>query len=169
MCGAPACPCPAPSRRWSDAAALDALEQLSGYAAAQGWPGNWRLTEAAQPASDPLEKLEEDKEQVRALAERYGLLSREIVNREARWGDLFKALRIMELAGELLAGHFFEGLSGPQFISPRALSRLQSHAPPESFWLNATDPASPCGLSLGWAGMACPPAKAPTSPAWIEP
>lgn len=127
-------------------------------ATAQGWPGNWRLMEAAQPASDPLEKLEQDKEQVRALAERYGVLSREIVNREARWGELFKALRIMELAGELLAGHFFKGLSGPQFISPQALSRLQSHAPPESFWLNATDPASPCGLSLDWDGL---PARRP--------
>ena len=53
---------------------------------ARGWPGHWRLVDAGRPAGDALEKLEEDKERVRGLAERYGILNREIVNREARWG-----------------------------------------------------------------------------------
>ena len=119
-------------------------------AIARGWPGHWHLTDASPPAIDPLEQLEDAKQRLRGLAERYGLLNREIVNREARWGDLFKAVRIMELAGELVAGHFFEGLSGPQFITPRALHRLRNHRPPASFWLNAVDPAAPCGLSLDW-------------------
>ncbi len=119
-------------------------------AVAQGWPGNWRVTEPATPAADALEKLEEDKQRVRGLAERYGLVNREIVNREAGWGELFRAIRIMELAGELVAGHFFTGLSGPQFITPRALHRLQNHRPAQSFWINALDPAAPCGLSLDW-------------------
>ena len=56
----------------------------------------------------------------------------------------------MELAGELIAGHFFEGLSGPQFITPRALHRLRNHRPPQCFWVNAIDPAAPCGLALDW-------------------
>ena len=119
-------------------------------AIARGWPGHWHLTDASPAAGDPLEQLEDAKERLRGLAERYGVVNREIVNREARWGDLFKAVRIMELAGELVAGHFFEGLSGPQFITPRALHRLRSHRPPPNMWMNALDPAAPCGLSLDW-------------------
>ena len=119
-------------------------------AVAQGWPGHWRLTDAFRPANDPLEQLEDDKDRVRGLAERYGFLNREIVNREARWGRLFKAVRVMELAGELIAGHFFKGLSGPQFITPRAFHRLGNHHSPQSFWMNAIDPAAPCGLSVDW-------------------
>ena len=119
-------------------------------AVARGWPGNWRLTEEMRPVGDALQKLEEDKERVRVLAARYGLLNRDIVSRETRWGDLFKAVRVMELAGELIAGHFFTGLAGPQFIAPRALYRLQNLRPPRSFWLSAIDPAAPCGLSVDW-------------------
>jgi len=57
----------------------------------------------------------------------------------------------MELAGEVTQGLFFEGLSGPQFISTRALARLQQNEkPPKHFWCNALDPVSPCGLGLDW-------------------
>ena len=119
-------------------------------AVALGWPGQWRLSEAIQSATDPLERLEDNKDRVRSLAERYGIVNREIVNREARWGELFRAVRVMELAGELIAGHFFEGLSAPQFIAPRALHRLRNHTPPQCFWVNAVDPAAPCGLALDW-------------------
>ena len=119
-------------------------------AIALGWPGQWRLVEPSAPPGDPLEQLEDDKERVRALAERYGIVNREIVNREARWGEVFRAVRVMELAGELIAGQFFAGLSGPQFITPRALHRLRNHRPPPCFWVNAVDPAAPCGLSLDW-------------------
>ncbi len=118
--------------------------------AAQGWPGNWRLNEVPQVLDDPVEQMEETKERARVLLNRYGFLCREIVNREVRWASLFKALRIMELAGEVIAGYFFEGLSGPQFITPRALHPLRAQRPPKSFWMSAMDPASPCGLSLDW-------------------
>ena len=57
----------------------------------------------------------------------------------------------MELAGEVTQGLFIEGLSGPQFISPRALARLQQkEKPPTHFWCNALDPISPCGLGVDW-------------------
>ena len=58
---------------------------------------------------------------------------------------------MMELAGEIVSGYFFEGLSGPQFITPAALQAFNrlTDAPPSSYWMNASDPASPCGLGLG--------------------
>jgi len=91
---------------------------------------------------------------VHVLLDRYGVVTREIANREGgvfRWRELFRALRIMELAGEVLQGLFFSGLGGPQFISQRAFSRLQQNEkPPTHFWCNAVDPVSPCGLGLDW-------------------
>ena len=55
----------------------------------------------------------------------------------------------MELSGEIVAGHFFDGIPGLQFVSPLALRNLrQGLAQDTIFWLNALDPASPCGLGL---------------------
>jgi len=99
-------------------------------------------------------ELEECRERVHLLLDRYGVVTRELANRETdvlRFSKLFKALRVMELAGEVTQGLFFDGLSGPQFISPRALARLQQNeAPPDHFWCNALDPVSPCALGLEW-------------------
>ena len=114
--------------------------------------GNWHLLPEAEPAADPLEAEERCKERVRLLLDRYGLLFRELLQRESapfRWSALFRSLRLMELSGEILSGCFFEGIPGPQFISNRAFRRLQRDLPEkEVFWINATDPASPCGLPL---------------------
>ena len=60
----------------------------------------------------------------------------------------------MELAGEVMTGHFFNGLATPQFITPRALSALTANLPAsEHFWMSATDPTAPCGLGLDWEGL----------------
>ncbi len=124
----------------------------------RGFAGNWQLAAPPPTETDPLTALEEDKERARLLLDRYGVLSRELANREGgnlRWAKLFRALAMMELAGEIVSGYFFEGLSGPQFITPAALqafNRLPG-APPMTFWLNASDPASPCGLGLGAAEL----------------
>ena len=125
-----------------------------------GWPGHWQLIHTRAP-EDALSLLEADKERVRMLLDRYGLINRDIVRREGlsagpgrgiwRWRDAFRALRVMELAGEVSSGLFFDGLSTPQFISPRALSMLQGNIPKaQNFWISAYDPASPCGLALDW-------------------
>jgi ATP-dependent Lhr-like helicase len=55
----------------------------------------------------------------------------------------------MELSGEVMAGIFFHGIPGPQFISHRAFRRLQRKLPEDViYWINATDPASLCGIQL---------------------
>jgi len=124
----------------------------SGYA--DPWAGTWYLRPVQDAAGDRLDELEDAKERARLLLDRYGLVCREIANREGsmlRWAALFRALRIMELGGEVTAGYFFHGLSGPQFAPPAMLTVLQSERPrPGVFWCNALDPVSPCGLGLDW-------------------
>jgi len=53
------------------------------------------------------------------------------------------------LSGEVLAGNFIEGLPNLQFATPEFVERLRVD-PPENhvYWINATDPASLCGLDL---------------------
>lgn len=123
-----------------------------------GWAGLWRLVPPAE-TMDPLTRLEADKDLVRLLLDRYGLINREIVTREGwhrgntawRWRDAFRALRVMELAGEVLSGQFFEQLSTPQFVTSRSLATLQTAGfYTDTFWVNATDPVAPTGLGLNW-------------------
>ncbi len=103
---------------------------------------------------------------MRQLLERYGILFRELLQHELpafRWGALFRTLRLMELSGEILAGCFFEGVPGLQFIAPSAFRSLQQAFPEDDvYWLNATDPASMCGVSL--AGLKTKlPKRVPTT------
>ncbi|HQH71444.1 MAG TPA: ATP-dependent helicase, partial [bacterium] len=99
-------------------------------------------------------------DRVRLLLDRYGVLFRDLLTRESsafRWGRLFKALRIMELSGEIVGGYFFEGIPGLQFISPAALRTMPFHLSEEPvFWLGAADPASLCGVSLTGLGYDLP-------------
>jgi ATP-dependent Lhr-like helicase len=120
-------------------------------AESRGFAGNWQLTAFPEDDGDPLTRLEDDKDRARMLLDRYGILSRELANREGgllRWARLFRALCMMELAGEIVSGYFFEGLSGPQFATPAAVQTFIRDAEPSTFWINATDAASPCGLGL---------------------
>ncbi|MCZ6616543.1 MAG: hypothetical protein O7E57_00315, partial [Gammaproteobacteria bacterium] len=124
---------------------------------AQGWTGNWLLNTVTDEVPDPLSELEDNKERARLLLDRYGFACRELANREGgamRWRNLFKALRIMELSGEVVTGYFFSELSGPQFITPRALNHFQQNKTPnEHLWMSALDPASPCGMGLPWEAL----------------
>ncbi|MDE0658182.1 MAG: DEAD/DEAH box helicase [Gammaproteobacteria bacterium] len=122
-----------------------------------GWPGTWYRCEIPAPVDDGIDKLEQSKERCRLLLDRYGVLTREHANREGgafRWTSVFPALRVMELSGEVVAGLFFDELSGPQFALPEAVRRLERlRKPGASFWISALDPAAPCGLGLGLAEL----------------
>ena len=132
----------------------------------RSFPGNWHLLPQPELSDDLLETEERRKERVRVLLDRYGILFRELLQRELpalAWPAVFRSLRIMELSGEVLAGYFFEGIPGPQFISPRAFRRLQRNLPEETvFWINAADPASLCGAQLEILKGKLPPRVATT-------
>jgi ATP-dependent Lhr-like helicase len=123
--------------------------------------GNWRLVPWPELSDDLLETEERRKDRVRLLLDRYGILFRELLQREwpaFHWANIFRALRIMELSGEVMSGIFFHGIPGPQFISHRAFRRLQQRLPEESiYWVNATDPASLCGLQIDSFHGSLPP------------
>jgi ATP-dependent Lhr-like helicase len=114
--------------------------------------GDWyRLASIALP-DDRLDLEELNKDRARVLLDRYGVLFRQLLERELptlSWKGLFRTLRILELSGEIKGGYFFEGINGLQFISTKALETLWQGSPTDYiYWMNATDPASPCGLGL---------------------
>jgi len=128
---------------------------FSRWTGAVPFAGNWYRLERG-PLSPPetdnlLEDIERAKDRARLLLDRYGLLFRELLQWEMppfQWPAIFRALRLMELSGEVLGGIFFHGISGLQFISPKAFRLLQRKLPDGVWWLNACDPASCCGLPL---------------------
>ena len=114
--------------------------------------GNWFILPRLEESTDPLEREERNKDRVRVLLGRNGILFKELLLRELpplQWGKLFRTLRIMEMSGEILSGSFFTGVPGLQFISHEAYRLLEQGLPRETvYWINAADPASLCGSGL---------------------
>lgn len=114
------------------------------------YTGNWFLLPELESNGDPMEIEERNKDRVRLLMDRYGILFRELLQRESdpfQWGRIFRSLRLMELSGEIFSGYFFQGIPGPQFISPSTLRKLRQDLPQNPiYWMKANDPASCCGL-----------------------
>ena len=92
------------------------------------------------------------KDRVRLLLDRFGILFRQLLSRELpvfQWPAIFRSLRLMELSGEVVAGCFFNGIPGLQFVSSRMLRLLREKLPDDGlYWISAQDPASICGLGI---------------------
>jgi ATP-dependent helicase Lhr and Lhr-like helicase len=147
--GGPAGPPTRPGR----AARAGRRRAFDRWGATRPFTGDWfRLEHAGGEAPDLLDLAELTKDRARQLLSRYGVVFRELCGRELpalQWGRVFRALRLMELSGEVVSGHFFDGVPGLQFASHAAFRVLRRGLPEDSvFWLNALDPASPCGLGL---------------------
>lgn len=114
--------------------------------------GAWMRVPRPDMAADLIESEERKKDRARVLLDRYGVLFKQLLQREGppfRWASLFRTLRLMELSGEVLGGCFFLGLPGLQFASHQAFRALQHRLPDDAvYWMNATDPASACGLGI---------------------
>jgi ATP-dependent helicase Lhr and Lhr-like helicase len=134
--------------------------------AARPYPGLWSRVDPPPAERDALEEEELNRDRVRLLLDRYGVLFRELLARELpplQWSRLFRSLRLMELSGEVLAGHFFTGISGLQFASPTAFRRLRGGLSQDAvYWFGAQDPISPCGLDLEVLRGTLPPRRATT-------
>ena len=114
--------------------------------------GRWRLLQGRQDLS-PVANAELEKEGARMVLARYGVVFRELLEHELpplRWTKVFRALRLLELSGEIISGHFFQGVPGIQFATHEAIRRLAEPLPGERiYFINACDPASVCGLGCG--------------------
>jgi ATP-dependent helicase Lhr and Lhr-like helicase len=127
------------------------------FAAALPSGGAWFRPRVPPVPSDALDQEALLLDRARLLLDRYGVLCRDILVREVpvlAWGGVFRALRRLELSGEVVAGEFFTGLSGPQFASPRAVRLLAGGMTGrEAWWCAALDPVLAAG---GGPGMALP-------------
>jgi ATP-dependent Lhr-like helicase len=118
-------------------------------------PGRWfSLDREELSGEEPWYQEELDRERVRLLLRRWGILCRPLLEREnflLSWARLLPAMRRMELAGELTAGYFFSGIRSLQFASPaivRNLEEAEEFGGRELYWLNAADPASSAALDI---------------------
>ncbi|MGE5340891.1 MAG: DEAD/DEAH box helicase [Candidatus Omnitrophota bacterium] len=123
------------------------------WSASRPFTGNWYgLRRMDTEPADALDRQELIKDRVRQLFSRYGVLFRELLGNELpdlRWSVIFPVLRLMELSGEVVSGPFFKGVPGLQFCLPSVLGRLTKELPADAiYWMNATDPISPCGIGL---------------------
>jgi ATP-dependent Lhr-like helicase len=136
------------------------------WKAARPLAGAWVVLDPPEPAGDALEQEELSRDRVRQLLRRYGVLFRGLLAHELpalQWPSIFRSLRLLELSGEALSGHFFNGIPGLQFISPHALRAAEAEPAADAvFWMSAMDPASPCALGLEGLPYALPPRLAST-------
>jgi ATP-dependent Lhr-like helicase len=144
-----------------DAAMTSRRGAFRAWKASRSFEGCWLAVPRPEPPEDALEAAELDNDRARLLLDRFGIVFRELIERELpplQWSAVFRALRRLELAGEAIAGSFFEGIRGLQFASPPAAQRLTTPLPEDStFWMNATDSASVCGLGIEGLEPALPP------------
>lgn len=114
------------------------------------WPGRWSLVGRLGVWGGAASAEERARSQARQLLMRYGVVTRDCLDREPQvvdWGALYQQLVIMELRGEARRGYFVQGLSGLQFALPEAVEQLRACARPEEqdgaalILLNACDPA----------------------------
>jgi len=141
------------------------------WSGGRSFAGRWLL--AASPTEgegDALEEEERSRERVRLLAERWGVLFRELLARELPelgWGRLARTMRRLELAGELVAGQFVAGVRGLQFATPAVARRLAAGLPEAGiWWQSAIDPASLCGIDLAGLKADLPRRQAGTWLVW---
>ncbi|MBR4900513.1 MAG: DEAD/DEAH box helicase [Victivallales bacterium] len=126
----------------------------------------WRKIPWTYKTADPIETIEQEKERVRILIDRYGVLFKALMDREASefsWRSLFPALRLLELSGEIVAGHFLNDVATLQFAAFDTLEDLKRHKPHGVIWFQANDPASLCGVATVFSTPPFPSARRESS------
>ncbi|MHC1788836.1 DEAD/DEAH box helicase [Solidesulfovibrio sp.] len=140
------------------------------YAGSLPLAGVWRALRVPPLPDDPLAAEELAMDRARLLLARYGVVCRDMLGRETAalgWTGVFRALRRMELSGEVVSGEFFAGLSGPQFADPRAVRLLAGGlVGQEPWWLAGRDPAALWGAPGPAGELALPRRTAGTSAAF---
>jgi ATP-dependent Lhr-like helicase len=90
-------------------------------------PGTGRWARVAPPPPPFEEDLVEA--QARQYVRRYGIVFRDLLQREPRapsWRDLLRVYRRLEMRGDLRGGRIVSGFVGEQFAAPEALEALRA-------------------------------------------
>jgi ATP-dependent Lhr-like helicase len=120
---------------------------------------------ASQKAAEVERLREESVERLaRQLLARYGIVVRRVLDREPvlpPWRELLRALRRLEMRGEIRGGRFLQGAAGEQFALPEAVELLRSirrrDAGPDVLTLSGGDP-------LNLTGVVTPGTRIPAAP-----
>ncbi len=115
--------------------------------------GRWSLVQRASlwgnfSAAERAEKL------ARALLARYGVVTRECLEREellGEWATLYRLFQRWEMRGEIRRGYFVQGLSGVQFAIKDAVEELRAARTDRCLVVNATDPVNVFGGEIAEA------------------
>jgi ATP-dependent Lhr-like helicase len=122
--------------------------------------GRWSIVHRFSPEPMPTDELAE---QVgRQLLQRYGVVFRDLVAREGfgvPWRDIIRALRRMEMRGDVRGGRFVSGFIGEQYALPEAVdglrrARREQHDG-ETVRVNAADPLNLAGIITPGPRVAC--------------
>lgn len=112
--------------------------------------GRWSLFPGTCDLVEPAERIER---WCKLLLARYGVLFRDLLAREPAappWWELARALRRMELRGEVRGGRFIARVGGEQFAVESAVSRLRDlrDGDPNKEWslISAADPLNLSGV-----------------------
>lgn len=116
--------------------------------------GRWSLFRTRDAAAPDPE------EAARLLLRRYGVIFRTLLERERLpmfWRDMHRALRLMELRGEVHGGRFVQGYAGEQFALPSAIASLRA-AEEATAWTptSAADPLALDGVLVPGRRMGSP-------------
>jgi ATP-dependent Lhr-like helicase len=134
--------------------------------------GRWGLLGAG--ASEDVVMTAGEKDEAlasacRMLLRRYGVMFRELLERESvapKWRDLVAMLRRMEARGEVRGGRFVTGFSGEQYALPEALEGLRAMRGrgemQERVVVAATDPLNLIGVTLPGERVSVMPGKTVT-------
>jgi ATP-dependent helicase Lhr and Lhr-like helicase len=125
--------------------------------------GSWALARRVRlPSAGPQAHANAIEHVARTLLQRYGVVFRRLLEREAawlpQWRDLLGVYRKLEARGEIRGGRFVAGFAGEQFALPEAIGMLREvRREPltgETVSLSGADP-------LNLAGILTPGAKLP--------
>lgn len=90
--------------------------------------GRWSLLRPETKNEGDKISSEEMRELAMVYLRRYGVVFRKVLEREnfaPPWRELVRALRVLELRGEVRGGRFVEGVTGEQYALPEALAGLR--------------------------------------------
>jgi ATP-dependent Lhr-like helicase len=114
---------------------------------ASPWRGHWTLVRRASILGAPLTEEERAEKWARVLLERYGVVTRSVLEREenAPLDLLYPLWQRMEWRGQVRRGIFVADMPGVQYALPEAVEQLratQNALGETAYVLNATDPAN---------------------------